>query len=289
MGGKSSTSTSTVQIPPQVLAQYQAVTSQANALMGTNPATGAPNTPFQQYSTNPSAFVAPLTPTQQAGLVGTNYYANAAQPYYQGAAAMTLAGAGPANLGPLQTNRYMSPFIQDVYGAQLAGQRMLNQQQASGLQGQALQAGAFGGDRSGVAAANLAYQQNLANAQTNAQLLQSGYTQAQNIAANQQAAQLAAQQANLARVGAAGAQLGNLGTAAQAAGLQGAQQQLAAGQTQQQTAQAGLQALYNQFLQQQAYPFQTLGELANISEGIGALSGSTTTTTQLRRSSPTRG
>jgi len=248
--------------------------------MGTNPATGQPNTPFQFYSTNPNAFVAPLDPTQQAGIAGTNYYANAAQPYYQGATDLTLAGAGPANLGALQTNRYMSPFLSDVYGTQLAGEQMLNQQQASGLQGQAIQAGAFGGDRSGVAAANLAYQQNLANNQTNAGLLQAGYTQAQNTAAQQQAAQLAAQQANLARLTSAGAQLGGLGTAAQTAGLQGAQAQQAAGLTQQQTAQAGLQALYNQFLQAQAYPFQTLGELANISEGIGALSGSTTTSTQ---------
>jgi len=280
VGGKSSTSTSQVSIPPQVLAQYNTVTSQANALMGTNPATGQPNTPFQFYSTNPNAFVAPLDPTQQAGIAGTNYYANAAQPYYQGATDLTLAGAGPANLGALQTNRYMSPFLSDVYGTQLAGEQMLNQQQASGLQGQAIQAGAFGGDRSGVAAANLAYQQNLANNQTNAGLLQAGYTQAQNTAAQQQAAQLAAQQANLARLTSAGAQLGGLGTAAQTAGLQGAQAQQAAGLTQQQTAQAGLQALYNQFLQAQAYPFQTLGELANISEGIGALSGSTTTSTQ---------
>ena len=48
----------------------------------------------------------------------------------------------------------------------------------------------------------------------------------------------------------------------------------------QQTQQAGLTALYNQFLQQQAYPFQTTQFLANIAEGTGALSGSTTSQTQ---------
>jgi hypothetical protein len=41
-----------------------------------------------------------------------------------------------------------------------------------------------------------------------------------------------------------------------------------------------LQALYNQFLQQQAYPFQVAQFLGNIAMGTGALSGSTTTTTQ---------
>jgi hypothetical protein len=49
---------------------------------------------------------------------------------------------------------------------------------------------------------------------------------------------------------------------------------------QQQTQQAGLTALYNQFLQQQSYPFQTAQFLANVAEGTGALSGQTTSTTQ---------
>ena len=47
-----------------------------------------------------------------------------------------------------------------------------------------------------------------------------------------------------------------------------------------QTEQAGKTALYNQFLQQQSYPFQVAQFLANIAEGTGSLSGSTTTTTQ---------
>src|SRR5690242_9010758 len=72
----------------------------------------------------------------------------------------------------------------------------------------------------------------------------------------------------------------NIGSGAQAAGLAGAQAQLTAGQAQQQTEQAGLTALYNQFLQQQSYPFQTTQFLANIAEGTGALSGSTTSTNQ---------
>lgn len=75
-------------------------------------------------------------------------------------------------------------------------------------------------------------------------------------------------------------QLAALGSGAQSTALQGAQAQLAAGQVDQQTQQAGLTALYNQFLQQQSYPFQVDQFLANIAEGTGALSGSTTTTTQ---------
>ncbi len=74
--------------------------------------------------------------------------------------------------------------------------------------------------------------------------------------------------------------LAGLGTGAQQAALQGGQAQLAAGTVEQQTQQAENQALYNQFLQQQGYPFQVAQFLANIAMGTGALSGSTTTTTQ---------
>ena len=74
--------------------------------------------------------------------------------------------------------------------------------------------------------------------------------------------------------------LAGLGTGAQQAALQGGQAQLAAGTVAQQTQQAQNQALYNQFLQQQGYPFQVAQFLANIAMGTGALSGSTTTTTQ---------
>ncbi len=415
MGGKSSTSTSSVQIPPDVLARYNAVNAQAADVA---------KTPFQSYGTDPSAFVAPLTAEQNAGIAGTNTYAEAAQPYfgaatnqllqaqgataaplaqaasntgyaqgvggaygaaatqgvlqsqgsaqpfnqaaagyignaagsaapYQGVAAgMTLAGAGPANLGGLDTGQYLSPYLANVMQTLQASEQNQNQQEQSALQGSAIQAGAFGGDRSGIAQANLARQQALANNQTNAAVLQQGFTQAQNIAQGQQGAQLSAQQANLARMQGAGAQIGALGQqqfgqqvgagtaleglgnqvytqglgsaqalgnigqqqfgqnlttaqqqaalaqqgyatgantatalagfgqGAQAAGLQGAQAQQAAGATQQQTNQAGTSALYNQFLQQQAYPFQTAQFLANIAEGTGALSGSTTSTTQ---------
>lgn len=101
---------------------------------------------------------------------------------------------------------------------------------------------------------------------------------AQGLGASQQAAALGQ---GIFGMGQGTAQtLAGLGTGAQGAALQGSQAQLAAGQTQQQTQQAGLSALYNQFLQQQSYPFQVSQFLANIAEGTGALSGSTTTTTQ---------
>jgi len=68
-----------------------------------------------------------------------------------------------------------------------------------------------------------------------------------------------------------------LGTGLLGAQLQQGQAQLGAGTVQQQTGQAQDTATYNQFLQQQGYPFQVAQFLANIAEGTGALSGSSTT------------
>lgn len=66
----------------------------------------------------------------------------------------------------------------------------------------------------------------------------------------------------------------------QAAALQGAQAQIGAGTLEQQTRQAEDTARYQQFLQERGYDFQVAQFLANIAMGTGALSGSTTTTTQ---------
>lgn len=274
MSGKTQTSTSSVAIPQSVLNRYTAVNSYAQKVA---------QTPFQQYSTNPSSFVAQLNPTEQAGIVGANTASTVAQPYYQAATGLTEAGtqnANPTALGAAQINKYESPYLQNVLGNTEAMTNLQNQQQQAGQEGNAITSGAFGGDRSGIAAANLGYEQQLAGQNAYAGIANQAYSQALGTAQQQQGLSLSAQQANLARQLQGGQQLAGLGTGAQAAAESGAQGQLAAGQLQQQTQQAGLTALYNQFLQQQGYPFQTAQFLANIAEGTGALSGSTTTTTQ---------
>lgn len=275
MGGKSQTSTgqSTVSIPPEVLSRYNAVNAQAQTVA---------QTPFQQYSADPNAFVAGLTPTQEAGVVGTNQYSSEAQPFYNTASAMTLAGSGAANPTQLDQgaiNQYENPYLNDVIAPTSALMNQEFNQAQSGQEGNAIQQGAFGGDRAAVTAANLGQQNSLAYGNTIAPLLSNAYNTALSTAQQQQGVNLSAQQQNLARLTAGGAQEANIGAGAQSAGLAGAQAQLTAGQAQQQTEQAGLTALYNQFLQQQSYPFQTAQFLANIAEGTGALSGSSTAST----------
>lgn len=267
-GGKTQTATQQVQIPPEVMARYRAVNTRAET---------AAAQPFQAYSQDPSAFVAPLTQTQRAGIENINQAAGMTQPYFNTAAGLTMGGA--QGVGPLtqqQIQYYQNPFTQSVVGSTLANLQQQQGQQLSQQQAEAIKAGAFGGDRAGIQRAQLQGQQGLATAQAIAPLMMQGYQQGVQTAAGQQA--VVAQ--DLQRQLAAGQQLGGLGAQAQQTALAGAQAQLGAGTAEQQTEQAGKQALYNQFLQERGYPFQVAQFLANIAMGTGALSGSTTATTQ---------
>lgn len=267
-GGKTQTATQQVSIPPEVMARYNAVNKRAEQ---------AAAQPFQAYSYDPNAFVAPLTQTQQAAINNINQTAGMTQPFFQTAAGLTMGGA--QGVGPLtqeQIAYYQNPFTQSVVSSTLANLQQQQGQQLSQQQAEAIRAGAFGGDRANIQRAQLQGQQGLATAQAISPLMMQGYQQGVQTAMGQQG--VLAQ--DLQRQLAAGQQLGGLGVSAQQAALAGAQAQLGAGTAEQQTQQAGLQALYNQFLQERGYPFQVAQFLANIAMGTGALSGSTTTTTQ---------
>lgn len=253
MGGKTSTSTQKVKIPDEVLARYNDVNAQAQNLA---------SLPFQQYSQDPNAFVAGLTDTQRQAMGMTADYGNKIN-------GMIAQGTGV--VGPItedDINRYMSPYLHDVVDTTMKQLDYTQGQEKSNQLGQLVMNGAFGGDRGGIAAANLAYTQDLSRGSTLANLMNTGYNTALQTAAGQQ-----------------GVQAANFDRMLQGAGLEGqyglgaANALFGMGSTEQQTNQAGLSALYNQFLQQQAYPWQQVQFLANVAEGTGALSGSTTQTT----------
>ena len=314
MGGKSTTSTQQLQIPPEVLARYNAVNARAEQ---------AGQTPFQNYSLNPNAFVAPVNAQQQAGISGINAAANQAQPYFGAATGQLLnaqqqampfyglaqnaltAGQGMANqlqtaanqdylnafqsaqpynqqatslynaalaaaqpytqqaganiagaqagaspyqalatqyglaggqavnagqLGAQQINQYMSPYLQNVVGSEQQLLNQQNQQAMSGQLGTAIQSGAFGGDRAGIAAANLAQQQQLANANIYSNLLNQGYGQALGVAQQQQGVTLSAEQANRAAQQQAAQQMLGIGQQRFGQGITAAQAQQGLGQ-----------------------------------------------------------
>jgi hypothetical protein len=263
--GKSTTSTQAVKIPPEVMARYNAVNKRAEE---------AAAQPFQPYT---GQFVAGLTAQQRAGMAAINNASNTAQRYYQDAARMTEAGAGPVGrLTREQIREYENPYIESVVDPTRRALEQQQGQERAMLAAQAIRSGAFGGDRAGLERANLARQQGLGMAQAISPLYSQGYQQAMQTAMGQQGIRAADLQRQLA----AGQQYAGLGTGLQAAALQGAQAQIGAGTLEQQTQQADLTAQYQQFLQERGYPFQVAQFLANIAMGTGALSGSTTTTTQ---------
>ena len=191
-GGKSQTSTQTVSIPPDVLARYNSVNAQAQA---------AAATPFQPYT---GEFVAPVNATQQAGVEATSAASGQAQPYYgaatqqlgqaqglgQGylgaATGAAMAGAMPVNPGGLNVGRYMNPYTQGVVNSTEAALGQQFGQQNAAQQAQAIQAGAFGGERAGLQQAQLAGQQALAESQAISPLYQANYNQALSTAQQQQ-------------------------------------------------------------------------------------------------------
>lgn len=224
-------------------------------------AQGVAATPYQSYT---GELTAPVNAQQTAGIGGINAAANYAQPYIQQAAGLATAASTP--LTQAQIQQYQSPYTQDVINATQAQFNNQNQQQQQQLTGNAIAQGALGGNRVGVAQAQLAGQQQLAQAPVLAGLANQGYQQGVQTALSQQQAQ------------AQGAySLGALGTAGQNAALTGAGAQVGAGTLQQSTQQAQDQAAYQQFLQQQAYPFQTTQWLAGIDTGVGSQLGGTST------------
>jgi hypothetical protein len=159
----------------------------------------------------------------------------------------------------------MNPFMQQVVNPV---QQALQQQQGQQLaqqQAEAIRGGAFGGERAGLQRQVLRGQQQLGMGQALSPLYQQGYGQA-----------LQAAQGDLGRQLQAGQALGALGTGAQTAALQAPQALLGAGTLEQQTQQAGLSALYNQFLQERAYPYQQAQFYSNVAGGLGPLLGQQT-------------
>lgn len=257
-GNKGATTSSTTAPPQAVQDMYKYLTEQGKALQQ------------QPYTPYTGQLVSPLNEIQQQGIAQTQQYSQAAQPYYQASAGATAGALGGLSPEGFQqgVQGYMSPYLQNALGATAAQMQNVNEQQQQQLLGNAIRQGAFGGDRGQIARAALINQQNLALGQTLGQMAQQGYqTAAQNYLQG------------IGQQGALAQQLGGLGTLAQQQGLAGASAVGQAGAVPYAVQQAQNAANYQQFAQQQAYPYQTLGFLANVASGLGAGQGGTSVTT----------
>lgn len=253
----SSTSSTT----PAALSQLQDIYSRIS---------GAASTPYTPYT---GELTAGLTDQQKLGISNVNTAAGSAQPYY-GQAANYATQAG-ATISPDQIQKYSNPYTQSVINATQRQFNEQNGQQQQQVLGNAASRGALGGDRSGVAQAILAGQQQTAQAPVIAGMNQQNYTQA-----------LQAAQADRGAAGNAASLYGNLGTSAQNAAMSGAQAQIGAGTLQQQTNQAANNANYGQFMQQQAFPYQQAQFLASLGLPAASAMGSNSNGTTSQQTNP---
>jgi len=178
--------------------------------------------------------------TQQA--IGKAGGLGAYEPYLQGAAQAQQAAAGLT--GPTAYQAYMSPYQQDVIGSTLKEFDIQAQKGLGAIAQSALQAGAFGGGREGVARAEYMSASDRNRAALQAQLLQQGFGQAQQLAGQDflRQQQLASGQMGLAQAAPAlaGQQISALTTLG---GLQQSQAQAQASARQQLAQQQYMQPL----------------------------------------------
>lgn len=256
MGSKNQTSTSQQTSTPVNQAALQNIY---------NTVQGAASTPYTPYT---GELTAGINGQQTAGINTINAGANAAQPYYQQAGQLATGAANP--LSAAQIAQYQNPYTQSVVNATQAQFNDVNGQQQNSLKGTAAQQGALGGDRQAVAQAQLAGQQQLAQAPVIAGLYANSYNSGLQTAAQQY------QQNPLAAASA----LGNIGAGTENAALAGGNAQLQAGTLQQQTQQAADTANYGQYQAQQAYPYQNAAFLEQYGLPAALGQGSTSSGTQ---------
>ena len=200
----------------------------------------------------PTQQMAGFDPQQQQAFDLASQGIGGYQPYMQQAQQYAAKAADPTSY-----QDFMNPYQQNVTaGIESQFQKMQNQAAAQGVK-----TGAFGGGREGIQRAELGRQQAEAVGQS--------------LAANYQQAQQAAQQV--------------YGGAAQTQAALGAQQQGLAGQDintlmqtggrQQQLAQQAFDADYKQKLQQMYEPYQRLGFVSDIYQGMPTSASSLTMAT----------
>jgi hypothetical protein len=238
-GQKNSTSTAQQQLPDYLQSAYQGIVGNAQ---------GAASTPYQGYTGG-------FTQDQQTAFGNIGRMAGSSDPAFLNASTALSGATAPAYTG---VANYMSPYNQSVIDATQNQFNLQNAQQQQGVIGNAIAKGAMGGNRVGVAQAQLAGQQQTAQAPVIAGLYNQNYAQALAAAQNQQ------------RVGLdAAAGYGNLGQTQMQTGLAQAGAQLGAGTQQQQFD-------YQQYLNKLAFPYQQQSWLASIAGGLGPSAGGTT-------------
>jgi hypothetical protein len=246
--------------------------------------------PYQTYGQDRIAGFSPMQ--QQAQQDAANMQTNQGTGAGMGIAGLAALGglnqdyngiqARTQNFGMGAADRYMSPYAMQALQPTLNEQARQSQIQGNQLAAKAVGQGAFGGSRQGLEQAENARNLGILQGNTISQGMNTAYNNAMNQFNADQARQLQAQQANIGQQQ-FGANLGlqGLNTALQGAGQLGAlgQQQFqqgmdinklqsAYGGQQQALQQQGLTQAYQDFQNQQNYPYKQLGFMSDLIRGL---------------------
>ena len=227
--------------------------------------------PYQPYSQNPTDYVAGFSPLQQQSFQSAGDL-NTAQQVGQGSALAANAGIGGLNVAGQanpqnfqnQVGGYMNPYLNMALAPQLAEANRQYDISGNQARSQATQAGAFGGSREAIMAAENERNRNMGLQS----ILGQGYNQAFGQAQNQYNQGTQSQLAGLGMANQAAGTLGQLGQTqfGQEQGAIGLQNQFGAQQ------QAQQQGIINQGIQNyataQQYPQQQLAFMNSMLRGL---------------------
>lgn len=256
-----SSTTQTQDLPEWAKGHAQETLNKGAALTDIN------QNPYQAYGGNR---IAGFDPMQQQAFQGARNMTVAPQ-IGQATAASVGAGlggfdvAGQANQYGFQNQvgGYMNPYMNQILAPQLAEANRQYDIGATKQQSAATQAGAFGGSREAIMAAENERNRNTGLSQIYGQGLNTAYNSAQ----NQYNQNLQNQLAGYGLANQAAGQLGNLGQSQYQQGMGINQLQAQYGGQQQAQEQRGLDTAYQDFLTQKNYPYQQLSYMSNLIRG----------------------
>jgi hypothetical protein len=200
------------------------------------------------------------------------------QPFLQQAGAGltgAMQTAAGASMDPTAYQAFMDPYLEDVVQRAQSDIGRQGQIQEQAAAAKAVGSGAFGGSRQAVLQGEIGRNTLEQQARTGERLRSAGFAQASKLA--QDAAQQQLKQAQLS--GALSQGIAGLGQMAQTAGVQDINTLLGIGGLQQQQEQTGLNIGQQNLLAQQQLPFQQIGFLSDIFQGVPALQQTTSQTT----------
>jgi hypothetical protein len=232
--------------------------------------------PYQAYGGDR---IAGFSPLQTQAMTGAQNMQTAPQGQ-TGTALSTISGLGglgvanQATTGGFQNEvgGYMNPYLQYSLAPQLAEANRAYDVSGTKQQSAATQAGAFGGSREAIMAAENERNRNMGLQN----IVGQGYNTAFNNAQNQYNQNLGTQLQGLGLANSAAGQLGNLGGQQFQQGMDINKLQSGYGAMQQAQQQQGLDVAYQNFQDQRNYPYKQLGYMSDLLRGTPTGSSSVT-------------